>query len=106
MSDFPEKIWVTHKEQFSGHLGFRASDLDHSTVTEDYYPEYIRADIVPQWQPIETMPDRPGQVFLSTPNMCYNVGTVLDQWVFLWKTKEPVRRDSYSHWMPIPKVPE
>ena len=100
MSAFPESVWMNIDYEDGGLMEW-SSRQRSSTASQ-----YIRADIVPQWQPIETMPDRPGQVFLSTPNMCYNVGTVLDQWVFLWKTKEPVRRDSYSHWMPIPKVPE
>ena len=103
MIDFPDTVWLGSDEE----IGAIFLEEDERYLARyDDTREYIRSDLVPQWQPIETMPDRPGQVFLSTPNGCYNVGTVLDQWVFLWKTKEPVRRDSYSHWMPIPKVPE
>lgn len=100
MTDFPEKIWVTHKEQFSGHVGFRASDLDHSTVTEGYYPEYIRADLVPQWQPIETVP-------INTPVLAVvrhepEYGRVH----IVGSSSQDKLKLEYSQWMPIPKVPE
>lgn len=111
MSDFPERIWVTHKEQFSGHVGFRASDLDHSTVTAGYYPEYIRADLMPQWQPIETAPHDVDVILASPPSLTNR------EWLFEVGAASTGRRfdNGYSsmsfyghatHWMPIPKVQE
>ena len=83
MSDSPEKVTCgsNHKNIFLNHIADRVTWSEFPQGTHSV--EYIRSDLVPQWQPFETMPDRPGQVFLSTPNGCYNVGTVLDQWVFL-----------------------
>ena len=103
MVDFPDEVWINSRSATVYIDGSSAvSGRDREFAGGQHY---IRSDLVPQWRPIETMPDRPGQVFLSTQNGCYNVGIVLDQWVFLWKTKEPVSRDNYSHWMPISKVP-
>ena len=107
MSDFPEKIWVTHKEEFPGHVSFRASNLDHSNSTDGTYPEYIRADLVPQWQPIETLTTSE-RVIVLFDNDHIDSGWLdnIDERRFFRTGHGKLPLTRLTHWMPIQKVPE
>lgn len=109
MSDFPEKIWVTHKEEFPGHVSFRASNLDHSNSPDGTYPEYIRADLVPQWRPIETIPDGETVIAIDPYGRARVVTKNNESKDFPVEDKSAEASyavAAFTHWMPIPKVQE
>jgi len=87
MIDFPEKVYV-NKRQFA-----------YRFKTSEYQQEYIRADLVPTWQPIETAP-RDG-----TDILCMNKEGYVRQ-VF-WSYDSWRYGDDYEFntikWMLIPK---
>lgn len=77
---------------------------------ETFGAEYVRADLVPQWLPIETAPKDGTQFLFNAPQMdCglsigeFNAGRlcsafdgkVLGDWV-----------TPPTHWMPLPAAPE
>jgi len=55
MSDAPERVWHTidRRGKISGSPDAHVRPCDE---VSDAYVEYIRADLVPQWQPIVTAP--------------------------------------------------
>ena len=54
MSDAPERIWTTS----GGDAGSWTTTQSRMAVhmPDGWQVEYVRADLVPQWQPIETAP--------------------------------------------------
>ncbi len=74
------------------------------------YTEYVRADLVPQWQPIETCPKPSGQVLLATKNSVSGFSVFNGHW---FKTGNRFEYDCHfapneqpSYWMPLPKPPK
>ena len=55
MSDAPERIWTTS----GGDAGSWTTTQSRMAVhmPDGWQVEYVRADLVPQWQPIEEMPE-------------------------------------------------
>lgn len=101
----PERIWTTHEDHsrsWGGSFGsFMASDLDHG----DEYPEYIRADLVPQWQPIETAPKHDLETLILYSSEGVQIGW-FSAFHKCWLTTEG--KDVWAeptHWMPLPTPP-
>lgn len=117
MDDAPEKIWTCNRSN-EKEMGL--------FVTTPSQVEYIRADLVPGWQPIETAPKDKGILLTDGDNLaclgCWHDGTWVfwegdcdDESVFL---PESPRRDvsvelngwvppyGPTHWMPLPAPPK
>lgn len=98
MSDFPDYIYAFEAERFeAGPVRVIADDIPGY---DGKYIEYIRADLVPQWKPIESVP-------LNMPVLAVVRHQPEHGRVAIVGSSNP---DSlkmyYSYWMPIPKVPE
>ena len=74
--------------------------------------EYIRADLVPQWQPIETAP-KDGTAILSTWHSLFKyqdkwfIQPVFFRdgiWLHLWDHDETLPLNP-THWQPLPSPP-
>lgn len=85
----------------------------------DIPTEYIRADLVPQWQPIETAPDEPGYLHMRGVWVCCvytgmplyfaaDVGWLTEDGEFELPSGDDTgwRAEDYDWWCPVPKVPE
>lgn len=114
MSDMPKEIWAISKV-WCGNPKSKVS-YTISCIDADDSPrgiKYIRADLVPQWQPIETAPKAGSEVFMVTgmteqpcvvtrsaknwretgyPFAAYHTGVVFAE-------------DKFTHWMPLPTPP-
>ena len=115
MSDAPEQLWVCLPED-----GIRNDGTIYGHATEPFEEdadepcvcvEYTRADLSPQWQPIETAP-RDGQSILTYPHFAVthwsnNVGSETGEgWAGRWVHELDYympRRPKF--WMPLPKPP-
>ena len=76
------------------------SDFADKVTMYDGQQEYIRSDLVPQWQPIETVP-------INTPVLAAVRHEPEYGRVAIVGSSSPDKlKLHYSHWMPIPKVPE
>lgn len=94
MTDAPEfpKLWFS-KEWLEAHGTF-VMPLGVRDI------EYLRADLFPQWQPIETAP-RDGTEILG-----YREG--LGTWIVNWDPDEQDFSPGWTptHWMPLPEPPD
>lgn len=108
MVDFPEEI---HVGQDYDTRVLEIEDGGNLVEIYDYSQRYIRADLVPQWQPIETAPHDADVILASPPSPTNR------EWLFEVGAASTGRRfdNGYSsmsfhghatHWMPISKVPE
>lgn len=66
--------------------------------------EYIRADLVPQWQPIETAPKDGTDILVYHPEraeqfVCYFLGGL---WMF---SVDDALATNPTHWQPLPTPP-
>lgn len=71
--------------------------------------EYIRADLVPQWQPIETAPMDGTRILLCRPN---HIIPVCEGWYennyiksFHWRCYDGGVYKGPIYWMPLPQPP-
>lgn len=78
MSDMPKEIWV-----INGADQAVKEIWQPDNVWGDYMVKYIRADLVPQWQPIETAPKD---------------GTVIQGWIEVYDADEG--RSENPYWIP------
>ena len=99
MIDFKKSIWLSAEDVGSGYdlvLDDRNCECEEGILATQ---QYIRADLVPQWQPIETMPANK-LVFVLIKSKINTFTTMLR---LDGSTKN---MGGATHWMPIPKVPE
>lgn len=97
MSEAPERIWMDMRKH-----GETFGVVQRGLLASPPRTEYIRADLVPQWQPIETAPlgadvltwdgNDCAVLFWSKFNKCWTCG-------------DPKRKYAPTHWMPLPPGP-
>lgn len=107
MTDLPEQIWAYKAtEQLLGN-----PPIDQGKwVDHDQSPwgavKYIRADLVPTWQPIETAP---ADVFLLVKHKLeVHPFVACNHDVLGWIDQdfdEIGHTEMLSHWMPLPQMP-
>jgi hypothetical protein len=110
MTDAPERIWATEDADNGG------EDRFHTTKPMRGLTEYIRADLVPGWQPIETAPRDGSEILVSDGEAVEKVS-----WAYVsnsgsvgWLINVNVDSgfnyyDQFTdptHWMPLPTPPE
>ena len=96
----PERIWAWPWE-VNPKMGQWTSD--HQIVGEG--TEYIRADLVPQWQPIETAPRHDLETLILYSSEGVQIGW-FSAFHKCWLTTEG--KDVWAeptHWMPLPTPP-
>lgn len=103
----PERIWIIKDgdRNFGGHKIPLVSDGD---IWADYpnTTEYIRADLVPQWQPIETAPKHDLETLILYSSEGVQIGW-FSAFHKCWLTTEG--KDVWAeptHWMPLPEPPK
>ena len=100
MTDAPERIWIDWKPGMA---------VTNGPLASPPRQKYIRADLVPTWQPIETAP-KDGIEILTIRSNGYIAKAV-------WYDNPFGRTDtvienasgnwwSVTHWMPLPPAPE
>lgn len=112
MADAPERIRAS-----SFHYGpelVQQNTFDGDVMAEFSAVEYIRADLVPQWQPIETAP-KDGQVIIVWDGEAWEVtawGKVSHvpiygflQVLFRDVNDIDLLNPQPTHWMPLPNPP-
>lgn len=106
--DMPKKIWAWDAPHAIGPTRIWSYEEMPSALTA----EYIRADLVPQWQPVETAP-KDGSRFLmyvrnATPHNRVRVGMWLGRgagWVvYGWKDTHGNFHEP-TLWQPLPEPP-
>lgn len=98
MSILPDKLYIAeHLDNYDSDSG---SDLKS-------YKQYIRADLVPQWLPIETLTTNE-RVIVLFDNDHIDSGWLdnIDERRFFRTGHGKLPLTRLTHWMPIPKVPE
>ena len=101
MGDFPEKIWMNIDYEDGGLMDWSSRQLSPSAS------EYIRADLVPQWQTIDTLTTNE-RVIVLFDNDHIDSGWLdnIDERRFFRTGHGKLPLTRLNHWMPIPKVPE
>lgn len=105
MNKAPEKIYITNrptKEKVT--CGFWDDVKDSNTF------EYIRADLVPQWLPIETIKETGNEVLLIHATGLNQVVAVYGTGASgkrIWKVKGTgiYPLEAFTHFMSLPKAP-
>ena len=88
MTQMPDWLWIDE-----------VGSIDNLTH------QYIRADLVPQWQPIETAPKDGAQILVEVMKGYYQVVSFRDgQW--RENTNSMALRKPFLRWVTIPKMPE
>jgi hypothetical protein len=109
MSDAPERVWHTidRRGKISGSPDAHVRPCDE---VSDAYVEYIRADLVPQWQPIENAP-RDGTQILGAWQ-CLNKTWDMNAMFYFeedgeggWFDYHAEYMHNPTHWMPLPNPP-
>ena len=112
MTQAPERIWRDKPQTKRGYVDGLPS---WPTQSESYEgTEYIRADLVPQWQPIETLgPDNCAEFLAYWPdqwdNGSWNIERTwfVDGWFHTPNDKQEAKTPwAPTHWMPLPQAPE
>ena len=105
----PDKIWhiIDRKGKVSTDPDAHVMPCDG---VKDAYDEYIRADLVPTWQPIETAPKDGTSILICTEGMkspwsarWEKMRRVPDRWVSAGIGAVPF---DPSFWQPLPTPPE
>ena len=108
MSEFPEKIWLADDgDELTRHAPVYDFWYSGEPDFTDVKSGYIRSDLVPQWQPIETMPEGM-EVLLRHFDEDNYVGQIkiMSGRKFIDTYGAISVISNFTHWMPIPKVPE
>ena len=106
MSSFPEKITMQGDISFDPNQSPNPKNPFGWKVAQQ---EYIRADLVPQWQPIETIPDGETVIALDPYGRARVVTKNNESKDFPVEDKSAEASyavAAFTHWMPIQKVPE
>jgi len=101
----PEEIWATPKG--SGTLSGVYVDMPLGDEPRGEH-KYIRADLVPQWQPIETAPKDGTDILVWWPfwSKSPEVAAFIDgEWYSECVTSDSTEKPP-THWMPLPAPPE
>ena len=103
MSEFPENIFVGRDDDIC--VLEIEQDVDFIEVY-DSYQQYIRADLVTKWQPIETLTSGE-RVIVLFDNDHIDSGWLdnIDERRFFRTGHGKLPLTRLTHWMPIPKVP-
>jgi len=102
MTEAPERAYIDWTHDVDGFAG----DVAH--YSEYLGPEYIRADLVPKWKPIETAPKDNTEVILFEPIYGVTFG-YFDAYGpdRIWCMCDIVHRVARpTHWMPLPEPPK
>jgi len=98
MTQAPERIWAFRPGPDADHGHWVSYDIGAT--------EYTRADLVPQWQPIETAPEYDPHAKLRV--IVWNRFSRCAEYVLadgdFWRARG--EECSLSHWMPLPATPE
>ena len=98
----PDRIWVGPNGDYwsNENIGYK---LDI---------EYIRADLVPQWQPIETAPKDGTKILGAWPQLRKHKWWTIQpvffhcgDWIHGWDEDEDLALHP-THWMPLPEPPK
>ena len=110
MSDMPKEIWAGDSQ---GYNMWRESD---GVVVLDSETKYIRADLVPQWQPIETAPRDGTRILLFSQKYGPSTGHWSEQKELQegyfpveghWKMHSVLNKEEKpTHWMPLLEPPK
>lgn len=111
MNDAPERIWAVGEEPCPEWEGFwHISPPDTSGMTQ-----YIRADLVPGWKPIETAPKDGKTILVCLPRMMNLIvrasySNVHKYWRTDLESDGGISRPTFfhtgDHWMPLPAPPK
>ena len=97
---FPDEVWINSRSAtvyIDGSSAVSGRDREFAGGQQ-----YIRADLVPQWQPFDTAPTNVQILVRRSDHVEERSGDICTAIVY------NVERDIkfFTHWMPIPKVPE
>lgn len=110
MSTYPERIWLAEYrdgEDSEPTIEHEVSDPAlRGFGVPDSYNEYIRADLLPQWQPIETIDGSGVVVALATKNGFFNMGSFYGGLLFIFGKDGPIDISVFDYWMPLPELPK
>lgn len=104
MTDAPERIWACgYNEEWV----WGAWDLSNDGMGD---VEYIRADLIPQWQPIETAPKDSIPILVWDEYYLMRIA-IFDEKFNGFHTDAPCVEDvdrlmlNPTYWMPLPELP-
>lgn len=119
MNKAPPKIYVSLHCEYDEPIDLETEmPTEFSTVPyEGPKWEYVRADLLPQWLPIESAPKDGRSILVCNQEMrdsCIVVGYDTDLvgkepiYFHCWVGEEGVKYASglFTHWMPVPKGPK
>ena len=97
---FPDEVWINSRSAtvyIDGSSAVSGRDREFAGGQQ-----YIRSDLVPQWQPFDTAPTNVQILVRRSDHVEERSGDICTAIVY------NVERDIkfFTHWMPIPKVPE
>jgi hypothetical protein len=109
MTEAPERIWVNLDDCEDGCCPVEDGlDGDGKFFRAATSTRYIRADLVPQWQPIETAPkDGTWVLVWSYSRVAVSFFCEKEnEWCSDWQDyQEHYNNESPTHWMPLPAPP-
>jgi len=99
----PDILWVD--EEADGAWG----EVWHNATPHDMqkyggYRKYIRANLVPQWQPIETAPKDGTEILVFHPERNEQFVCYLKEGYWMFAPDAALATDP-THWMPLPNPP-
>ncbi len=102
-TEWPDKVWLDDM-RYEQHW-HNSPAMKGSLYACHFSPPYIRADLVPQWLPIESAPKDRSRILVSHGSN----GACVVYWsdsFDLWMTTGGNFIRDITHWMPLPPPPE